>query len=80
MGIVGGTYKPPNYWTGKPRWPLKDCECGATQTNHDVYTIFVGSNIGFWVIKCRNCGKIVRGQTQKEATDKWNGDDIDSFI
>lgn len=73
MGIVNGKYKAPVYWTGKPRYKLKDCRCGATQNGHDVYTMFVGSNKGFWCVRCRSCGAIICGETQKEAVKNWNG-------
>lgn len=76
MGIVGSdVYKNRPFWLNKPRYPLRDCSCGATQAEHDVYTIYVGPGHlpGFWVVKCRQCGKIVKGVTQEEATELWNG-------
>ena len=71
MAIVGRE-KPRPFWTNKPLYPLKDCRCGATQKDHDVYTIYVGVDRGFWVVKCGRCGYMVCGDTQKEATRRFS--------
>ncbi len=74
MGIVGRE-KPRPFWTNKPPCELRDCPCGATQAERNVYTIYVGPGQldGFWVVKCRQCGKTVKRATLEEARDEWNG-------
>lgn len=81
MPIVGRPQPPkPPYWAYRARYKLRDCECGGKQDNGDMHTLFVGGKVVFWAVKCRRCGKVVRGETQEDATRKWNGGDIDSKL
>ena len=78
MPIVGRPTPPkPPYWAFRAKYKLRDCPCGGRQDDGDVYTIYVGANYSFWVVKCRCCGRIIRGNTQEEATRNWNGGDCD---
>lgn len=78
MGIVGQNRPNRPFWTNEPLYDLNDCGCGASQyPNRDVYTVYVGpgQGRGFWVVKCRLCGRTVKGKTQAFATEKWNRGD-----
>ena len=77
MPIVGKPTKPkPPYWAYRAKYKLRDCECGSRQSEGDIYTVYVGANYSFWVVKCRCCGRIIRGDSQEEATKNWNGGDL----
>ena len=74
-GVIYERNTPVIKW-GEPKYKLNDCKCGASQKNHDVYTLYVGSgNMGAWYVRCKKCEAMTSNESEEVAVKEWNRGD-----